>query len=140
MPGTPLSTNRGRSCPLPNATGRTSVIHCEDWYKTIALLASSRTPVLPNVPTAPEQGVPEAAIQGWYGLFFPNGSPSAIVRRMSDVAIQTMDTPSVLERFGSVGITAVPSEQRSPEYLAKSLPEQIERWAVLIKASGVSME
>jgi tripartite-type tricarboxylate transporter receptor subunit TctC len=108
--------------------------------KTIALLASSRTPVLPNVPTAPEQGVPEAAIQGWYGLFFPNGSPSGIVRRMSDVAIQTMDTPSVLERFGSVGITAVPSEQRSPEYLAKSLPEQIERWAVLIKASGVSME
>jgi hypothetical protein len=33
MPGTPLSTNRGRSCPLRNATGRTSVIHCEDWYK-----------------------------------------------------------------------------------------------------------
>jgi hypothetical protein len=32
MPGTPLSTNRGRSCPLRNATGRTSVIHCEDWY------------------------------------------------------------------------------------------------------------
>jgi hypothetical protein len=34
----------------------------------------------------------------------------------------------------------VPSEQRSPEYLAKSLLEQIERWAVPIKASGVSME
>jgi tripartite-type tricarboxylate transporter receptor subunit TctC len=108
--------------------------------KAIALLASSRTPVLPDVPTAPEQGVPEAAIQGWYGLFFPKGTPSAIVRRMSDAAIQTMDTPSVLERFASVGITAVPSEQRSPEYLAKSLPEQIERWAKPIKASGVLME
>jgi tripartite-type tricarboxylate transporter receptor subunit TctC len=108
--------------------------------KAIALLASSRTPVLPDVPTAPEQGVPEAAIQGWCGLFFPKGTPSMIVRRMSDAAIQTMDTPSVLERFGSVGITAVPSEQRSPEYLARSLPEQIDRWAVPIKASGVSME
>jgi hypothetical protein len=59
---------------------------------------------------------------------------------MSDAAIQTMDPPSVLERFGSVGITAVPPEQRSPEYLAKSLLEQIERWAVPIKTSGVSME
>jgi hypothetical protein len=57
---------------------------------------------------------------------------------MSDAVIQTMDT--VRERFGSVGITAMPPEQRTPRYLAKVLPDQIEAWAAPIRASGVSIE
>jgi hypothetical protein len=60
------------------------------------------------------------------------------VRRMSVAVIQTMDT--ILERFGSVGITAMLPDQRTPEYLAKVLPDQIEAWAAPIRASGVSMK
>jgi tripartite-type tricarboxylate transporter receptor subunit TctC len=108
--------------------------------KAIAVLAANRTPALAYVPSAAEQGVPQAAIRGWYALFFPKGTPEAIVRRMSIAASQTMDTRAVLERFESLGITAVPSEQRTPEYLAKSMPEEIEKWAGPIKASGVSID
>jgi len=108
--------------------------------KAIAVLASDRTPVLANVPSAAEQGIPQAAIRGWYALFFPKGTPEAVVRRMSIAASQSMDTRAVLERFESLGITAVPSEQRKPEYLAKLMPEEIEKWAGPIKASGVSID
>jgi tripartite-type tricarboxylate transporter receptor subunit TctC len=108
--------------------------------KAIALLASSRTPVLPNVATATEQGFPEAAITGWYALFFPKGTSEAIVRRLSDAASAAMDTASVRERMESIGISPVPADQRSPEYLAKWVPAEIAKWAGPIKASGVSMD
>jgi tripartite-type tricarboxylate transporter receptor subunit TctC len=108
--------------------------------KAIALLASSRTPVLPNVPTATEQGVPEAAITGWYALFLPKGTPEPIVRRLSNAASATMDTASVREHIESLGISAVPPEMRTPEYLAKWVPAEIARWAGPIKASGVSID
>jgi tripartite-type tricarboxylate transporter receptor subunit TctC len=108
--------------------------------KAIALLASSRTPVLPNVATATEQGFPEAAITGWYALFFPKGTSEAIVRRLSDATSAAMDTASVRERMESIGISPVSPDHRSPEYLAKWVPAEIAKWAGPIKASGVSMD
>ena len=86
--------------------------------KAIALLASSRTPVLPNIATAAEQGFPETAITGWYALFFPKGTPEAIVLQLSNTVSATIDTPSVRERIESLGISAVTPEQRTPEHLA----------------------
>jgi len=108
--------------------------------KAIALLASSRTPVLPNLASAAEQGVPEAAITGWYALFFPKGTLEPIVRRLSNAASATIDTPSVREHIESLGISTVPPERRTPEYLAKWVPAEIEKWAGPIKASGVSID
>jgi tripartite-type tricarboxylate transporter receptor subunit TctC len=111
-----------------------------DTVKAVALLASGRTPVLPNLATAVEQGVPEAAITGWYAVFLPKGTPEAIVRRLSNAVSATMDTPAVIERFESLGVSAVPPEWRTPEYLAKWVPAEIEKWAGPIRASGVSMD
>jgi tripartite-type tricarboxylate transporter receptor subunit TctC len=108
--------------------------------KAIALLASNRTPVLPDVPTASEQGLPAAALKGWYALYFPKGTPEPMVRRLSEAANKTMDTASVRERMAALGITAVPPWQRTPEYLAKWLPAEIEKWTGPIKASGVSLD
>jgi tripartite-type tricarboxylate transporter receptor subunit TctC len=111
-----------------------------DTVKAVALLASGRTPVLPNLPTAVEQGVPEAAITGWYAVFLPKGTPEAIVRRLSNAVSAAMDTRAVIERFESLVVSAVPPERRTPEYLAKWVPAEIEKWAGPIRASGVSMD
>jgi tripartite-type tricarboxylate transporter receptor subunit TctC len=111
-----------------------------DTVKAVALLASGRTPVMPNLATAVEQGVPEAAVTGWYAVFLPKGTPEAIVRRLSNAVSATMDTPAVIERFESLGVSAVPPERRTPEYLAKWVPAEIEKWAGPIRASGVSMD
>ena len=96
--------------------------------------------MLPDLASATEQGMKEVAIIGWYALFLPRGTPEAIVRRLSSAASATVEMASVRERLESIGITVVPPESRTPEYLAKFLPAEIEKWAGPIKASGVSMD
>jgi tripartite-type tricarboxylate transporter receptor subunit TctC len=111
-----------------------------DTVKAIAVLAPSRSAVLPELTSAAEQGVGKLAVAGWYGLFLPRGTPDAIVHRLSSAASAAMDTPSVRERIESVGINMVPAEQRTPAYLAQMLPIEIEKWAEPIRASGLSMD
>jgi len=108
--------------------------------KAIAVLAPSRSAVLPDLATAAEQGFTQVAVSGWYALFFPKGTPDAIVRRLSDAASAAVDTPSVRARIESLGINMVPPERRTPEFLARFLPAEIEKWAVPIRASGLSMD
>jgi tripartite-type tricarboxylate transporter receptor subunit TctC len=103
-------------------------------------LAPSRSAVLPDLTTAAEQGVGKLAASGWHGLFLPRGTPEAIVRRLSRAATAALDTPSVRERIENVGINMVPVEQRTPDDLARLLPAEIEKWAVPIRASGLSMD
>jgi tripartite-type tricarboxylate transporter receptor subunit TctC len=73
-------------------------------------------------------------------LFFPRGTPAAIVRRMSDALNEALNTPSVQQRVEALGISIVPSESRGPEALAAHVPREIERWAAPIKASGVTLD
>jgi hypothetical protein len=54
--------------------------------------------------------------------------------------ITTMEMPSVQERLRDIGAVVVPPERRSPDYLAKFVVSEIEKWAVPIKASGISVE
>jgi hypothetical protein len=51
-----------------------------------------------------------------------------------------VETPAVRERFKSIGVTIPPPERRTPDYLAKFVPSEIERWAGPIKASGASAD
>jgi len=108
--------------------------------KAVAVLAPSRSAVLPDLPTAAEQGVPEVAISGWYGLFLPKGTPEPIVRKLSSAASAAMDTPSVRERIETLGINMIAPERRTPEFLERFLPAEIAKWAIPIQASGLSME
>ncbi|HWF94231.1 MAG TPA: tripartite tricarboxylate transporter substrate binding protein, partial [Xanthobacteraceae bacterium] len=108
--------------------------------RAIAVLAPSRSAVLPELPTAAEQGVPEVAISGWYGLFLPKGTPEPIVRRLSSAASAAMDTPSVRERIETLGINMIAPERRTPEILERFLPADIAKWAAPIRASGLSIE
>jgi len=108
--------------------------------KAIAVLAPSRSAVLPDLATAAEQGVAGLALSGWYGLFFPKGTPEGIVRRLSSAASAAVDTPAVRERIEGLGINMIPPERRTSEFLARFLPAEIEKWAVPIRASGLSMD
>lgn len=105
--------------------------------KAIAMLSRSRSPMLPNVPTADEQGLAGFDIADWYGLFLPKGTPSTIVQKLHDTAVAALDTPSFRERLQSLGVEVVAPERRNPEYLARFLKDEIEKWTAPIKASGI---
>jgi tripartite-type tricarboxylate transporter receptor subunit TctC len=108
--------------------------------KGIAILGPDRVPVLPKLQSAKEAGLGDFDCGAWAALVLPLNTPDAIVRKLNKAAGETIDTPMVRERYAVLGVTVVPPQRRSPEYLAKFIPAEIEKWAGPIKASGVSGE
>jgi tripartite-type tricarboxylate transporter receptor subunit TctC len=108
--------------------------------KPVVLLARNRTKVLPEVPTAHEQGLKDFEVLSWNAFFFPKGTPDAIVRRLNAATNEALDTPAVRARLEALGLEAPEPARRSPEYLAEFVKSEIERWAAPIRASGVSVE
>ena len=62
------------------------------------------------------------------------------MRHLAKAVNEAVETPATRERFKGIGVTIPPPERRTPEYLAKFVPSEIERWAAPIKASGASEE
>ena len=108
--------------------------------KAVATLTKTRSPVLPDVPTAQEGGLKDFEAYTWNAFFLPKNTPEAIVRRLHEATVSAIDTPAVRERLEGLGATIVPPERRSPEYLASFVRSEIEKWAAPIKSSGVSVD
>ena len=108
--------------------------------KAIAILSPSRSPMLPDVRTAGEQGLANLDTANWYGLFLPKGTPSSIVQKFHDTALAALDTPSFRDRLRALGVEVVAPERRSPDYLARFLKNDIAKWTVPIKASGITVD
>jgi tripartite-type tricarboxylate transporter receptor subunit TctC len=108
--------------------------------KALATMTKTRSPVLKDLPTADEQGLKNFEAYTWNAFFFPKGTPEPIIKKLHDATVQAMDTPAVKQRLEGLGVSLVPPERRSPEYLAGFVKSEIEKWAAPIKSSGVSME
>jgi tripartite-type tricarboxylate transporter receptor subunit TctC len=108
--------------------------------KAIAMLSPSRSPVLPDVPTADEQGLPSFEAADWYGLFLPKGAAPPTMQSLHAAANAVLDAPSFRDRLLSLGVEIVAPERRSPDYLASFLKDEIVKWAATIKAAGVTAD
>jgi tripartite-type tricarboxylate transporter receptor subunit TctC len=108
--------------------------------KAVAVMTRNRSPLLPSLASAHEQGLSEFDSYFWSGIFLPKDTPAAIVQRLHAAAIDTINTPSVQERLKGVGVTVVTPERRSTDYLRKFVETETEKWAATIKASGVSLD
>jgi tripartite-type tricarboxylate transporter receptor subunit TctC len=107
--------------------------------KAIAILTKQRSPVLPNVPTAIEQGFDVEAYT-WNAFFLPRGTPAAIVQKLNRATVEAMKTPDLREKLEGAGLKFVSDDRTTPEYLAKFVESEIAKWAVPIKASGISVD
>jgi tripartite-type tricarboxylate transporter receptor subunit TctC len=108
--------------------------------KAIATLGLSRAPGLPHLPTANEEGLADFDCSAWAAFVFPKGTRDTIVRRLAKAASDTLDKASVRARLEGVGVTIPARGRRSPEYLARYIPSEIEKWAGPIRASGASAD
>jgi tripartite-type tricarboxylate transporter receptor subunit TctC len=108
--------------------------------KAIALLSAHRSVLMPDLPTADEQGLKDFDAIIWYALFLPKDTPAAIVRQLNAATIATMNTPAVQKRMKQIGADLVAPERRSSEYLSKLVESEIAKWAGPIKASGVTAD
>jgi len=107
--------------------------------KAIAIMTKDRSPALPNLATAEEQGTKGMEAYTWNALFLPKDTPAPIVEKLADAANQAMDTPAVKERLATLGAMIVTPDRRSPEYLAKFVKEEIAKWSEPILKSGAQM-
>jgi tripartite-type tricarboxylate transporter receptor subunit TctC len=105
--------------------------------KPIAVLSRERSPSLPALASAHEQGLTDFAASNWAALFLPKGTPAAIVGKLHDATVAAMETPSLQAQMKKVGADLVAPDRRSSFYLQSFVESEIEKWAVPIRASGL---
>jgi tripartite-type tricarboxylate transporter receptor subunit TctC len=108
--------------------------------KPIANLSRERSPMLPALATAQEQGLKDFDASTWFGFFVPRHTPAPVIQKLHDATVEAMDTPSVQERLKEAGAMTVAPERRSPGYLQKFVASEIEKNAAPLKAAGISMD
>jgi tripartite-type tricarboxylate transporter receptor subunit TctC len=102
--------------------------------RALAILATERSPLLPDVPSAKELGIENYIVPLWYGMLAPAGTPANLITRLNAEIVKAMKSPDLRKRLESVGI-----EPRSstPEEFAKFVRDQTVFFAEVIKAAGV---
>jgi len=108
--------------------------------KGIAVLESNRSPNLPGLATAREQGLADFDVGIWYALAVPKAVPAPIVRKLHAATVAAMSLPIVQSQTQKMGAQLVPPAERSSEYLQKFLESEIAKWAKEIKANGITLD
>jgi tripartite-type tricarboxylate transporter receptor subunit TctC len=108
--------------------------------KVLAVLSRDRTPLMPELRTADEQGLEGMDITTWTAFFLPKGAPLAIVDKLNKVTHEAMETPLIKTRMHDIGVAGIGSERGSPEYLAKFVVEEVARWESPIKSGGLQQD
>ncbi|MET0866638.1 MAG: tripartite tricarboxylate transporter substrate-binding protein [Pseudorhodoplanes sp.] len=108
--------------------------------KAFAIMTKERSPALPNLPTALEQGVPGMEAYTWNALFLPKDAAAPIVKKLADAANESLNTPAVKERLEGLGVDVVSPQRRTPEYLGEFVKSEIEKWREPILKSGAQSD
>ena len=106
--------------------------------KAIAVMSPHRAGIIADLPTTGEQGLPGVEASVWDAYFLPAGAPSAIVRKLNKAMSDAIDDPAVHRRLQDLGLEIAPPERRTPEYLAKFVPEETARWKKVVRSAGIT--
>lgn len=102
--------------------------------KAYAITSEKRSPMLPDLPTAAESGMPNLTLGAWNGLQFPKGTPAAIVAQMNKALSDVLDDPATRDRLIKIGIDPAPPERRAPSWFGPFIKSEIARWKPLLEA------
>jgi tripartite-type tricarboxylate transporter receptor subunit TctC len=105
--------------------------------RALALVAPQRSPVLPEVPTVAEAGLPKFDVTTWYGILAPAGTPRPIVTRLNAELAKIMHAPELKERLEALATDPVTS---TPEEFAALIRREIEKWAEVVREAGLKAD
>ena len=100
----------------------------------IAVTATRRVPLIPEVPTAAESGLPGFEVIGWFGLFAPAATPKLIIARLNTEINAVLKLAETQKRFSGDGL--VPGGG-TPEELGNFLRAEVAKWGALIRDAGL---
>jgi tripartite-type tricarboxylate transporter receptor subunit TctC len=106
--------------------------------KGIAVMAPRRVPIIADLATTGEQGLQGVEASVWNAFFLPRGTPEPIVRKLNKAMSDTVDDPTVRKRLEDLGLEVAAPEQRTPQYLAKFVPEEVARWTKVVHDAGIT--
>ena len=105
--------------------------------KPLAIASTRRSPLIPDLPTFSEQGMPGFEATTWFGVSVPRGTSPGIVKRLHAVFTQALKVPEVRERLVKQGFDIVGS---TPEEFDVYLRAELQRWSKVVKESRASVD
>ncbi|PWC26712.1 ABC transporter substrate-binding protein [Pseudoroseomonas aestuarii] len=105
--------------------------------RALEIGAPARLADFPDVPTAAEAGAPYLAVDAWFGLFAPAGTPDAAIQRIARAMLDALGEAEVEARLMAAGFTLDPL---LPAPFGAFQRQEIARWAEMVKLTGVTME
>src|SRR6478735_4751490 len=106
--------------------------------RAIATTGEKRSPIMPDVPTIAESGVPGYAAGSWYGYVAPAKTPPAILRKLSDDIVQISNTPAFADQLKN-NVGAEPDTMPAEKF-GQFLNAEIDKWARVIKVTGITVK
>jgi tripartite-type tricarboxylate transporter receptor subunit TctC len=100
----------------------------------LVVTSENRHPLLPDLPTSVEQGLPKLISVNWFAVMAPAKTPRPIVDKLHAALLKAVTSPDMKERFTAVGVEAM--TLKSPEAFASFLKDELVRWGKLAKESG----
>jgi tripartite-type tricarboxylate transporter receptor subunit TctC len=104
--------------------------------RILALAAAQRSPLMPDVPTMAEAGVPGCEVSSWFGLLAPARTPPAIIDRLSRAVKQAATDPRFVAALAPQGMQIVAA---SPDETAAAMRADSKKWGDVIAATGITV-
>ena len=120
-----------------NSSGTAIGLHKEGRLRALAVLLKNRSPLLPDVPTIDEAGVPQVTVRHWAGVFAPAKLPGELVTRLNKEVNTALGRADVREKFLSFGYAI---EGSTPEELAAISRNDLVLWRRLVKEANVPLD
>jgi tripartite-type tricarboxylate transporter receptor subunit TctC len=108
--------------------------------KAMAILIRARSPVLPLLQTADEQGIKDFDASAWHAVFMTKGTPPEVVKKLNEAVSATLDTPTVAERLTQLGAIVVPAGRRSSVYLKAFMATETDKWGATIRNANMQLD
>lgn len=105
--------------------------------KGLVVATPNRISVVPDVPTAAEQDLPQFAATGWNALFAPKGVPSEIIVKLNAAAKAALNDENTRRRFLELGADLPNDAGQTPQALAELVRAEVDKWVPIIKGAGV---
>ncbi|MCK8787359.1 tripartite tricarboxylate transporter substrate-binding protein [Roseomonas sp. NAR14] len=117
--------------------GSHAELHRSGQLRSLAVSAEARSPLMPDVPTFAELGLPQLTAEEWYVLLVPAGTPTPLVSGLRAAVTAAAEDAALAEALSRVGLHVV---KASPEQLADRLRTQTARWGEVVRETGFSVE
>jgi tripartite-type tricarboxylate transporter receptor subunit TctC len=105
--------------------------------RAIAITATSRSPLLPDLPTVAESGMPGFEASGWNGFVAPGRTPRPIVAKLNQEIVRILALPDVRDQLARSGVEPVGSQ---PGQFASHIERELAKWAKVVKDANLRLE